>query len=151
MGDKAREYIQSLRAEVKAALKRHEQIDFFDALATSRPSGEMAVYWLLPALREAQALRDRFKADSERLEDDLHDARVQINLMFEEASKMRQRANQIARFELRQEENTGRLFWWGAEDGWKDAAEIGEDGVLTLDATAFAVGTVLILTEPEER
>ena len=51
------------------------------------------------------------------------------------------------RFELRIE--NGRRFWWGAEDGWKDATEIGENGVLTLDAAAFAVGTILILSEPE--
>lgn len=54
------------------------------------------------------------------------------------------------RFELRIDEETGRRYWWGGEDGWKDATEIGEDGVLTLDAMHFAVGTVLSLTEPDD-
>ena len=41
----------------------------------------------------------------------------------------------------------------GASGGfgeWKDT-EIGENGVLTLDAAAFAIGTVLTLTEPTEK
>ena len=54
----------------------------------------------------------------------------------------------VGRFELRIED--GRRFWWGSENGWKDATEIGENGVLTLDAAAFAIGTVLTLTEPTE-
>lgn len=54
----------------------------------------------------------------------------------------------VGRFELRQDEDTGRLYWWGAEGGWKDPTEIGENGVLTLDAGAFVVGTVLTFTEP---
>lgn len=53
------------------------------------------------------------------------------------------------RFEVRLSEYTGRRYWWGWESGWKDATEIGENGVLTLDAAAFAVGTILILSEPE--
>ena len=53
-----------------------------------------------------------------------------------------------ARFELQQDEETGRLYWWGSEDGWKDATEVGENGVLTLDGQHFAVGSRLILTEP---
>lgn len=53
------------------------------------------------------------------------------------------------RFELRKDEETGRLYWWGHEDGWKDATEIGEDGVLTLDAQHFAVGAVLSINEPD--
>ena len=56
--------------------------------------------------------------------------------------------NHHARFELRQDEDTGRRYWWGSEDGWKDATEIGEDGVLMLDAQHFAIGSVLTLTEP---
>ena len=53
------------------------------------------------------------------------------------------------RFELRIDEDTGRKYCWGSEEGWKDATEIGEDGVLTLSADAFAVGTVLQFSEPE--
>ena len=55
----------------------------------------------------------------------------------------------IGRFELRQDEDTGRLYWWGSEDGWKDATEIGENGVLTIDAAHFPIGTVLLLKEPD--
>jgi hypothetical protein len=51
------------------------------------------------------------------------------------------------RFEIRVDEETGRRYWWGAEDGWKDATEIGVNGVLTLDAAAFEPGTVLELHE----
>jgi hypothetical protein len=53
------------------------------------------------------------------------------------------------RFKVRVDEDTGRRYWWGGEDGWKDPAEIGENGVLTIDAQHFAVGTVLHLSEPE--
>lgn len=49
-------------------------------------------------------------------------------------------------FEVKEED--GRHFWFGAEDGWKDSDEIGEDGVLTIDAKHFAVGTVLAMSEP---
>lgn len=52
-------------------------------------------------------------------------------------------------FELRSDEETNRRYWWGSEDGWKGATEIGQDGVLTLDAGAFAVGTTLRLYEPD--
>lgn len=57
-------------------------------------------------------------------------------------------AHHTARFELRRDEDTGRLYWWGAEDGWKDATEIGEDAVLTLNGANFQVGTILRLSEP---
>ena len=50
-------------------------------------------------------------------------------------------------FELRIED--GRRFWWVRRMG-SDATEIDENGVLTLDAAAFAIGTVLTLTEPTE-
>ena len=53
-------------------------------------------------------------------------------------------------FELRKDEDTGRLYWWGSEDGWKDATEIGEQGVLTLNAEAFTVGTSLTFIEPRK-
>ena len=53
------------------------------------------------------------------------------------------------RFELRQDD-FGRRYWWGAEDGWKDPTEIGENGVLMLDAAHFAIGTVITLVEPCE-
>lgn len=52
----------------------------------------------------------------------------------------------IGRFESRTED--GRRFWWGYEDGWKDETEIGKDGVLTIDAAEFAIGTILTLSEP---
>lgn len=55
--NQARNYIALLRGKCKAALKRGEQIDFWDALATSRMTGENAVYWLLPELRKTQAER----------------------------------------------------------------------------------------------
>jgi len=54
----AREYIKDLKKKETAALKRGEQIDFYDALATGRLSGENAVYWFHPALKKAQAERD---------------------------------------------------------------------------------------------
>jgi hypothetical protein len=60
------------------------------------------------------------------------------------------RSQIVGRFELRKDEETGRMYWWGAEDGWKDATEIGEDGVLTLSAEHFAVGTIIELSEPED-
>ncbi len=53
-----------------------------------------------------------------------------------------------ARFELRQDEDTGRLYWWGHEDGWKDATEVGENGVITISCEHFKVGTVLHMIEP---
>lgn len=52
-----KEYIRLLRAACKDTLKQGRQLDFYDALAISRPTGEQAVYWLLPALREVQAER----------------------------------------------------------------------------------------------
>jgi len=51
-------------------------------------------------------------------------------------------------FELCQDEETGRLYWWGAEDGWKDPTEIGEEGVLTMKAEHFKLGTTLTMREP---
>lgn len=53
-------------------------------------------------------------------------------------------------FEVMQDEETGRKYWYGAEDGWKDPEEIGENGVITMDAKAFEVGTVLTVREPIE-
>lgn len=50
------------------------------------------------------------------------------------------------RFELREED--GRRFWFGGEEGWKDATEVGEDGVLIMSADHFPVGTVLEFTGP---
>lgn len=64
------------------------------------------------------------------------------------AWSVKDRHAHIGRFELCIED--GRRFWWGAEDGWKDATEIGKNGVLTLDASRFAIGTVLTLTEPQD-
>ena len=47
-------------------------------------------------------------------------------------------------FELKQDEDTGRRYWWGAEDGWKDATEIGdEDGTLIMRPEHFSIGTIL--------
>ena len=54
------------------------------------------------------------------------------------------------RFELMRDEDTGRLYWYGGEDGWKDNTEIGVDGVLTICPEHFTVGTVLEFTEPVE-
>lgn len=53
------------------------------------------------------------------------------------------------RFELRQDEDTGRRYWFGSEDGWKDATEVGEDGTLTMSAEHFNVGAVLCFSEPD--
>lgn len=50
-----REYIARLRQEAQAALKRGEQLGFYDALATSRPSGEQAIFWMHPHIREQHA------------------------------------------------------------------------------------------------
>lgn len=68
---------------------------------------------------------------------------------YERARQLIQEAGKsVGRFELRQDEETGRLYWWGSEDGWKDETEVGEDGVLTLSAEHFKVGTILRFSEP---
>lgn len=54
------------------------------------------------------------------------------------------------RFELCVDEDTGRRYWFGSEDGWKDATEVGEDGTLTMSAEHFNVGAVLRFSEPNE-
>lgn len=54
-----REYIRAMRAACNAAIKQGKQIDFWDAFAISRPTGEQAVYWMLPALRETQEERGK--------------------------------------------------------------------------------------------
>ena len=53
-------------------------------------------------------------------------------------------------FQLMQDEDTGRRYWYGSEDGWKDGTEIGWDGIVTLDAEGFVVGTVIFVHEPSE-
>lgn len=57
-------------------------------------------------------------------------------------------ARHFGRFEVREDEDAGRRYWWGAEDGWKDPTEVGEDGVITVDARHFAIGAVLYMSEP---
>lgn len=52
-----REYIKGLRAACKDTVKQGKQIDFWDAFAISRPTGEQAVYWMLPELRKVQEER----------------------------------------------------------------------------------------------
>lgn len=69
-----RAYIQTLRQACKDALARGEQLDFFDALAISRPTGEQAVYWMLPELRSAQAARDALRVRSAELYALAHEA-----------------------------------------------------------------------------
>lgn len=54
-------------------------------------------------------------------------------------------------FELRQDEETGRRYWFGAESDWKDGTEVGRNGVLILDSKHFEVGTRLVMTEPEQQ
>src|SRR5690348_14358731 len=54
------------------------------------------------------------------------------------------------RFELRVDEDTGRRYWWGGEDGWKDPTEVGEDGTLIVHVDSFQPGTVLVFTEPDQ-
>lgn len=56
--NKAHEYVKSLREECKRTERSGHQVDFWDAFAIARPSGENAVYWLLPELRKVQAERD---------------------------------------------------------------------------------------------
>lgn len=53
-------------------------------------------------------------------------------------------------FELKQDEDTGRKYWYGAEDGWKDGTEVGEDGVLIMNSEHFPVGTKLIFNDPTD-
>jgi len=55
--------------------------------------------------------------------------------------------HQTANIELR-EDDDGRRYWYGAEDGWKEPTELGEDGVLMLSVEHFAVGTKLYMEEP---
>jgi hypothetical protein len=57
----------------------------------------------------------------------------------------------IARIELRVDEDTGRRYWWGFEEGWKDATEVGQNGVLMLDVQHFDVGTVLTVEREVNR
>lgn len=54
------------------------------------------------------------------------------------------------RFELRQDEDTGRKFWFGGEEEWKDPTEVGEDGTLIVNADAFQVGTIFVFIEPDD-
>lgn len=54
------------------------------------------------------------------------------------------------RYEIRQDEETGRRYWFGSEDGWKDETEIGANGVITLSVESFPVGTTLMLIEPDD-
>ena len=49
-----REYIRALRGACNDAIRQGRQIDFWDAFAISRPTGEQAIYWFLPKLREVQ-------------------------------------------------------------------------------------------------
>lgn len=52
-------------------------------------------------------------------------------------------------FELKQDEDTGRKYWFGAEDGWE--TEIGdEEGTLILRIDNFPVGTKLIFIDPTD-
>lgn len=51
-------------------------------------------------------------------------------------------------FEVKQDEETGRKYWFGGESGWKNPEEIGEDGVITMDAESFEVGTTISMREP---
>jgi hypothetical protein len=103
-------------------------------------------------IQVADMLR-RIVADYRRSDEDARGVSA-MEYLIEEARRIppenadRARPTHTARFELRQDEDTDRLYWWGAENGWKDATEIGENGVLTLDASAFAIGTVLTLIEP---
>lgn len=53
-------------------------------------------------------------------------------------------------FQLMQDEETGRRYWYGSEDGWKGGTEVGMDGIITLDAEGFVVGTVVLVSEPSE-
>lgn len=55
------------------------------------------------------------------------------------------------RFELMEDDETGRKYWFGAEDSWIEGTEIGEDdGMLKLSIDTFPVGTVLVFTEPDD-
>lgn len=54
MKDNPRDYIKELRANCKDAMAHGQQIDFFDALAISRPTGEQAVWWMLPKIRDLE-------------------------------------------------------------------------------------------------
>jgi hypothetical protein len=69
-----------------------------------------------------------------------------IRRLIEQGKPKVSKEDITARFELREED--GRLYWWGAENGWKDATEIGEKGVITIDAKGFEVGTVILVSEP---
>jgi hypothetical protein len=52
-------------------------------------------------------------------------------------------------FELK--EDSGRKYWFGAEDGWKDATEIGDkEGTLVIGVDHFPVGTKLIFQDPTD-
>jgi hypothetical protein len=53
-----REYRRALRQAVKDTLAQGRRVDFHDAIAVSRISGEQAVFWLHPALKSAQHERD---------------------------------------------------------------------------------------------
>lgn len=63
-----REYIKGLRAACKDTVKQGRQIDFWDAFVISRPTGEQAAYWMLPALRECQEERAAFLVKLAELE-----------------------------------------------------------------------------------
>ena len=41
-----------------------------------------------------------------------------------------------------------RKYWFGAEAGWKGGAEVGEKGVLMMNAKHFKAGTIIRVYEP---
>lgn len=57
----------------------------------------------------------------------------------------------IGYFEVKQDEETGRKYWFGAESCWKDPEEVGKNGIITINAESFEVGTVIHMEEPLEQ
>lgn len=104
------------------------------------------------ALEALTLMRER----AEQAEDARESAERDITEHCKENQRLRDelrffKSAHFGRFELRQDEDTGRIYWWGAEDGWKDATEVGKDGTLTLSVEHFKVGTILRFSEPTDQ
>jgi len=86
----AHEYVQDIRARCEEDIKAGKQIDFFDAIATSRMSGEKIVWWMLPKIRELEIQRDNLIIAITKHLAELGDGR-----MFETAKTLKEIVDEV--------------------------------------------------------